>query len=189
MPEASFEELVSRARSGDEGAYAVLWRRFNAPLLRYLRVMARDDDAEDLASATWLEIVRGLDRFDGDEDAFRARLFTTARHRFLDARRNQARRPAVVAGPDDVPYVHYADFAADPQFVVDAADATRAALALIATLPPDQGEVVALRVIAGFPVETVARIVGKRPGTVRVLTHRGLRRLAAMMPAEIVREV
>ncbi len=37
---------------------------------------------------------------------------------------------------------------------------------------------VALRVIAGLDVEQVCRIVGKRPGAVRVLAHRGLRRLA-----------
>jgi len=35
-----------------------------------------------------------------------------------------------------------------------------------------------LRVVAGLGVDRVAAIMGKRPGTVRVLTHRGLRRLA-----------
>ena len=35
-----------------------------------------------------------------------------------------------------------------------------------------------LRVVAGLGVDQVAAIMGKRPGTVRVLTHRGLRRLA-----------
>lgn len=56
--------------------------------------------------------------------------------------------------------------------------ATDKALALIAELPREQAEVVALRVVAGLDVGQVARIVGKRPGAVRVLSHRGLRRLA-----------
>jgi RNA polymerase sigma-70 factor (ECF subfamily) len=55
---------------------------------------------------------------------------------------------------------------------------TRAALALVAEPPADQAEVVALRVLGGWEVAEVARIVGKRPGTVRVPAHRGLRRLA-----------
>jgi RNA polymerase sigma-70 factor (ECF subfamily) len=38
-----------------------------------------------------------------------------------------------------------------------------------------------LRVIAGLDTDTVARIVGKKPGTVRVAAHRALRRLAAMI--------
>jgi len=55
---------------------------------------------------------------------------------------------------------------------------TRAALAELATLPADQAEAIMLRVVAGLGVDRVAAIMGKRPGTVRVLTHRGLRRLA-----------
>jgi RNA polymerase sigma-70 factor (ECF subfamily) len=55
---------------------------------------------------------------------------------------------------------------------------TREALAQVASLPPDQAEAIVLRVVAGLEVNRVAAIMGKRPGTVRVLTHRGLRRLA-----------
>jgi RNA polymerase sigma-70 factor (ECF subfamily) len=38
-----------------------------------------------------------------------------------------------------------------------------------------------LRALAGLEVRQVARIMGKRPGTVRVLQHRALRRLARTM--------
>jgi len=56
---------------------------------------------------------------------------------------------------------------------------TEAALAMIATLPADQSEVVLLRVLGGLSVKDVAAIIGKRPGTVRVIQHRALERLAA----------
>ena len=59
-----------------------------------------------------------------------------------------------------------------------------AALRVIADLPTDQAEAVALRVLAGLEVNWVAAITGKRPGTVRVLTHRGLRRLAERLGAD-----
>jgi RNA polymerase sigma-70 factor (ECF subfamily) len=36
-----------------------------------------------------------------------------------------------------------------------------------------------LRVVAGLDVASTARILGKRPGAVRIATMRGLRRLAA----------
>ena len=49
---------------------------------------------------------------------------------------------------------------------------------VLAVLSPDQAEVVLLRVIGGLRVSQVAELLGKRPGTVRVLQHRGLRRLA-----------
>jgi len=71
----------------------------------------------------------------------------------------------------------------DPVAQVLEGRSTRAALALVAELPADQAEVVALRVLGGLEVAEVARIVGKRPGTVRVLAHRGLRRLARRVEA------
>ena len=49
---------------------------------------------------------------------------------------------------------------------------------MLAVLSPDQAEVVLLRVVGGLRVSQVAELLGKRPGTVRVLQHRGLRRLA-----------
>jgi RNA polymerase sigma-70 factor (ECF subfamily) len=71
----------------------------------------------------------------------------------------------------------------DPAEAVLEAQSTRAALALIAELPRSQAEVVALRMVAGLDVAQVASIVGKRPGAVRTLTHRGLRRLAERLAA------
>ncbi len=63
---------------------------------------------------------------------------------------------------------------------------TEAAIARIATLPPDQAEVVLLRILGGLSVREVAAITGKRPGTVRVLQHRALRRLAREVRREAV---
>jgi RNA polymerase sigma-70 factor (ECF subfamily) len=61
----------------------------------------------------------------------------------------------------------------DPADQVVEGLSTRAALAVIAQLPHNQAEAV-----AGLGVEQVARLLGKSPGAVRVLAHRGLRRLA-----------
>ena len=61
---------------------------------------------------------------------------------------------------------------------------TQRAVRLIASLPPDQAEAVLLRVLGGFDVAEVARIMGRTPGNVRVLCHRALRRLAARRSAE-----
>ena len=47
---------------------------------------------EDLTSETWLRVVGGLARFSGDERAFRAWVFTIARHRAVDRWRRRARR-------------------------------------------------------------------------------------------------
>ena len=171
-----FPNVLAAARRGDEEAFARLWRDTQPSLLRYLRVGG--PVADDVAADTWVCVIEGLGRFRGDERGFRAWLFTIARRRQADRHRAAARRPVTpasdrgleeVAGPGD------------PVDVVAAALGTEAAIRIIAALPPDQAEVVALRVIADLDVRQVARIVGKRPGAVRVLSHRGLRRLAELL--------
>jgi RNA polymerase sigma-70 factor, ECF subfamily len=169
-----FPDVLSAAARGDEEAFGRLWRDLQPRLLRYFMV-ATPAAAEDLASETWLGVVRGLDRFQGNEPAFRAWVFTIARHEVLDWRRHAARRPV-----EHLPMSGLADQAAPDDPAADAMErvATRKALAMVATLPADQAEAIVLRVVAGLGVGRVAAIMGKRPGTVRVLTHRGLRRLA-----------
>jgi RNA polymerase sigma-70 factor, ECF subfamily len=169
-----FPALLAAAQGGDEQGFAVLWRDLQPSVLRYFQVAAAEA-AEDLAADTWVSVIRSLGRFRGDERAFRAWVFTVARHRAIDWRRQAARRPI-----SSVPAELLAERPApdDPVLQVLEGQSTRAALALLAELPPDQAEVVALRVLGGLEVAEVARIVGKRPGAVRVLAHRGLRRLA-----------
>lgn len=174
MVEDEFQRALAGAREGDEDAFGLLWRALHPALVRVLRSMAGADDAEDLASAVWVDVFRSIDTFVGTEDGFRAWLFTIARRRMIDLRRREGRRPeAPLDRPDDRP-----GSAIDPADSVASASATQAALDLIGSLPADQAEVVLLRVVAGLDVAAVAEIVGKRPGNVRVLSHRGLRTLA-----------
>jgi RNA polymerase sigma-70 factor, ECF subfamily len=180
---SKFPAMLQAARSGDEAAFTGLWREFHPALLRYLRVVARSA-ADDVASETWAAVATSIARFDGDEAAFRSWIFTVARRRAIDHFRHEARRPAVPVDPAALGTAPVAATGEDPCDVAVAAIATETALALVATLPPDQAEAVALRAIAGLDVAQVAVIMQKRPGTVRVLAHRGLRELARRLSEE-----
>ena len=92
---AAFGVTLARAQGGDESAFACLFRDVQPALLRYLHVIVPGPEAEDVASDTWLQVVRGLAGFRGGEEAFRAWLFTIARHRAVDAGRARSRRPDV----------------------------------------------------------------------------------------------
>jgi RNA polymerase sigma-70 factor, ECF subfamily len=175
--EREFPGVLRAAAAGDETAFARLWRDAHPPLLRYLRVLARDA-AEDVAGEVWLEVARGIARFKGGEQEFRGWLFTLARRRVTDLRRHEARHPVRLT--DDTGELERPGADDTAMAALDNLS-TEAAVALIATLPRDQAEVIVLRVIAGLDVGQVARIVGKRPGTVRVAAHRGLRMLAARL--------
>jgi RNA polymerase sigma-70 factor (ECF subfamily) len=176
MDDDAFQDALRRARAGDETGFEAIWNAFDPTLERYLAGSGARDHSADLASTVWLEVVRGLDRFDGDGAGFRAWLFTIARHRLIDLRRSDARRPATTSLDDAT--ADHDSFAADPAVVLEDRWSSDQAIDLLASLPPDQGEVILLRVLADLDVAAVARITGKPPGTVRVLAHRGLRTLA-----------
>jgi RNA polymerase sigma-70 factor (ECF subfamily) len=181
--EREFPGVLSAAVSGDEGAFARLWRDAHPPLLRYLRVVA-GDAAEDVGAEVWLEVARKLRRFEGTEPQFRGWLFTLARRRVIDMRRSGTRRPVRLTAN-----VEELDRPATDDTAAAALDnlSTEEALALIATLPSQQAEVIMLRVIAGLDVAQVARIIGKRPGAVRAAAHRGLRVLAVRLSVPAAR--
>jgi RNA polymerase sigma-70 factor (ECF subfamily) len=174
-----FAEVLAAAKAGDSDSFAVLWRDTNPALLRYLRVLD-PSAAEDLAAETWLNVVRGLHRFSGEELAWRAWVFTIARRRGVDDVRRKIRQPTspLPWPPDGGDGAFPGGVAEDTADVVLGRFDTRAALALIATLPPLQAEVIVLRVVAGLPVDMVAQIVHRSPGAVRIAAHRGLRTLA-----------
>ena len=170
---AAFSITLASAQGGDETAFACLFRDVQPALMRYLRVITAD--AEDVAGETWLQVVKGLPGFRGGEEAFRAWLFTIARHRAVDASRSRARRTDVPLATTE---------AVEQPTTADAADlaleaiSTRSVVALIMNLPPEHAEIIMLRVVAGLEATDVARIVGKTPGAVRVTAHRALRKLA-----------
>ena len=176
-----FTEVLAAAKAGDSDAFATLWRDTNPPLLRYLSLLD-PSAAEDLAAETWLNVVRGLRTFAGEELAWRAWVLTIARRRGVDDLRRKIRQPTTsLSWPPGGDGAYQGGAADDTADVVLRRFDTRAALELIATLPPLQAEVLVLRVVAGLPVHLVAQIVGRSPGAVRVAAHRGLRTLARML--------
>jgi RNA polymerase sigma-70 factor, ECF subfamily len=172
-----FAALLAAAQGGSDAAFAVLWRDANPALLRYLRVLA-PEHAEDVAAETWVHVVRGLTKFTGDEGAWRAWLFTTARRRLLDQARSRRRHPA-----EPLDEVNAAEMPRTPDAEQLAMEniATEAAMALLSQLPEQQAEVILLRVVAGLDTEVVADMLGRSPGAVRVAAHRGLKKLATLL--------
>jgi RNA polymerase sigma-70 factor, ECF subfamily len=167
-----FRGKLSAAQSGDEEAFAAIWRHFQPSLLRYLKV--KDHAlADDLAADTWLKVLGALPAFEGSEAGFRAWLFTIARNRRTDWYRGAATKLVLVET------TQLALLADTNDVEVDAEEdlATAEILDLISQLSADQAEAVALRIVAGLDVAAVATIMGRSAGSVRVLCHRGLRAL------------
>jgi RNA polymerase sigma-70 factor (ECF subfamily) len=170
-----FSQVLADAAAGDSAAFADLWRSAHPGLLRYLYVIC-SDLAEDVASETWLKVLRNIGSFSGDEKAFRGWLAAIGRNAALDRRRHAFRHPERL---DGMTPEHSPALAPDPADLAIEALATRATLELVTTtLSPAMAEMVVLRVVLGLDVSQVGELVGRSPGAVRVAVHRGLKTLA-----------
>ncbi|WP_234343493.1 RNA polymerase sigma factor [Streptomyces sp. NRRL F-5123] len=177
LPE-SLEAAVSAAQQGDEGAFRTVYRAVQPQLLNYVRSLVGPGEAEDVASEAWLQIARDLPNYRGGSGSIRGWAARIARNRALDHIRARARRPVAGGGVDDL--VQMPDRSDTAGEALDAV-ATDRALSAIAALPREQAEAVLLRVVMGLDSTSAARVLGKRAGSVRMATHRGLRRLAEIL--------
>lgn len=168
------EQVIERARSGDREALGELWRAHQHLLLRYFRGKGMAEP-EDLASTVWLEVAAGLERFQGDEGDFRRWLFTIAARRRIDDIRSSKRRQEHAERERATARPTHSPSAGDR---AEEAAALDRALELISGLPQDQAEAVLLRIVGDLSVAEVAEIMNRREGAVRVLVHRGLKRLS-----------
>jgi RNA polymerase sigma factor (sigma-70 family) len=127
-------------------------------------------DPEDVVGDVFARTARGLPRFEGDDRALRAWVFTIAYRSVIDDHRRARRQRLLLrkmgrgapAPPPDEPF--------DPALV-----------AALRQLTPDQRQVVTLRFIADVPLEEVSRVTGKPLGAVKSLQHRGLLALRTLL--------
>jgi RNA polymerase sigma factor (sigma-70 family) len=169
MPER-FRALLEAAREGSEPAWGTIYRGYAPAVLGYLRVN-RAPEPDDTLSEVFLQVARDIERFDGDERAFRAWVFTIAHHRMVDARRHSARRPVEpVPEPPEPDTLHVDDAADEALARIGAEEVHR----VLGALSPDQRAVLLLRVLGELTVDEAAQALGKRSGAVKALQRRGL---------------
>jgi RNA polymerase sigma-70 factor (ECF subfamily) len=167
-----FHGVLQAARQREPWAWTELYDTFAPKLLGYLRAR-RVDAAEDVVSDTFVELVRALDSFEGDEAQFQAWLFRIAGNRLVDELRRRARR---AAGDSLVPAERSAPDCADATIEAEA-DARIAGL--LGVLPDDQRATVYLRTIVGMSFADVATSMGRSTGSVKMLHGRAMRTLGA----------
>jgi RNA polymerase sigma factor (sigma-70 family) len=168
MERDSFDSILRGARANAEWAWRALYDTYAPRALHYLQSQGAPD-AEAVLGEAFVRVVRGIDGFEGDADAFRGWLFRIVQRCLIDARR--AHRPARAIEERDLQPV--SDIADD---VETRASETRA-FAMLRALPPDQRSVVFLRVALDLSIAEIAKILGRRPSAVKMLQQRGLRTL------------
>lgn len=166
--DGEFDVRLARARRGDATAWSELYHQLAPLVISYLRAQ-RLPDPDDVAGEVMLELVRDLDGFSGDADGFRSWVLTIAHHRLLDARRREARRPAMASPHQRLRASPSAD---DPEAETLAAVGLGELEPALDLLTEEQRSVLLLRVLGDLSIAQVARIVGRRHGAVKQLQRR-----------------
>jgi RNA polymerase sigma-70 factor (ECF subfamily) len=179
---AGFERRLRDVRSGDRAAAEWLFRTYDPMLRRYVRSQ-EPRVADDLAGEVWLAAIGALDSFEGDEEGFRAWLFTVARRRVIEHRRKGLRRRTDSTDPEQ--FLAAADPADVAERAAAAADAHDAVGIIAEVLSPEQAEVLILRVVADLSAAQVGELLGRPEAWVRITQHRALKKLAARLDARM----
>ncbi len=165
------DAVVAAAKRGEDAAWEAVFATHGPRLKGFLTVLLRDrDDATEALSETFFRAYQRIESLRAETaSGFRAWLYRIARNVALDQMRAK-RRVVCVADPADA-----ADLLLDGfDDAVIGADDAAAVRRAFAELDADDREILALRIVAGLPSHEVGRIVGKRPGTVRMQQQRAL---------------
>jgi len=170
-PITSDEELIANARSGDQGAFAELWRRHYRSGARVARQFTSSIDADDLVSEAYTRIYQRVLAGGGPTGAFRPYLYTTIRN--LASTWGAKARDVQV---DDIADFEDPDTIEDP--VAVALDRTLTARAF-RSLPERWQSVLWYTEVEGLDPHEVAPILGMSANGVAALSYRareGLRK-------------
>lgn len=165
--------LVCRCQDGDVDAFGELVGLYEKRVFHFvLRMTRQAHDAEDITQETFVKVWRNIRRF-RSEYAFSTWLFTIARRTALNHLR--ASKPTQELADYDEP-VHN-----NPAKESEDRERASSIWNIARKLKPAQYEALWLRYGEGFAVDEAAKVMGTNSVRVRVLLHRGRKRMAELL--------
>jgi len=188
--EPSDEELVGRAREGDQGAFSELVKRYQDRIVSAVAQRVSDrEHALDLAQEVFVKAYRALPRFEA-RSSFYTWIYRIAINTSLSYRRKRRRAGSMLsldrlgAGQDGDMHGLVPAPGQSPVRVVEERERAELVRRAIAELDDDFNEVVVLRDLQGLSYDAIADILQCPVGSVKSRLHRARKKLA-----ELLREV
>lgn len=184
------EELVAAFQDGDASAFDQLVRRWDRRIHGAIyRVVGADEDARDLCQEAFLKAYRGLSTFKR-EARFSSWLYQIALNVCRDRLRRRRGRIAVSLDElDEGSDRRLRASSPSPLDLVEARDLSRMVESAMATLSPDEREVIVLKEYQGLTFPEIAETLEVPLSTVKTRLYRGLAQLRHRLEREGIRGV
>ena len=174
-------ELIIRAQNGDAEAFGDLYENYLDTIYRYVYYRLQNhQDAEDLTEMVFLKAWQKIPDYSIGKTPFVAWLYRIAHNRVIDHYRT---RKDTLSLSEQVPI---RDEKMDLEEHVLSQEEKRTLSKAINQLSPLHQHVLVLRFISGLKPSEVADVLDRNVGAVRVLQHRALKALHALLTAEEV---
>ncbi len=177
--------LIRAYLSGKEKAFEKLLKRYERPLFSFIfRFVGNRQSAEDLFQQTWLKVIQGFGRYE-ERGTFSSWLFGIANNCCIDLvrKKNQSKRNDFVSseGMDKLESedCNQMDVILNKEKTVWLENA-------ITKLPPEQKQVVLLRVYSELPFKEIASILNDPLNTVLGRMHYAVQNLQKIAKEEHV---
>jgi len=181
LPDASDEELIARARAGDEPSFEEFMNRHVAAVHRWMVRAVGEDDADDLTQDVFLRAYRGLPRFRNQAPP-RAWLAAIADNAIKNRYRSRSRFRRIFAPSADPDSLGDRESsAAGPEEHATAGESRRSVLGALQKLPLDFRLPVVLRDLEEWSYEEIATSLELPIGTVKSRIARGRGQLRAIL--------
>jgi RNA polymerase sigma-70 factor (ECF subfamily) len=171
----SDEELACLAQRGCVTSFEQLLRRFQTPVLHFLRRRGAADNAEDLAQDTFLRAYENLHRYDR-RWPFSSWLFTIARRASINHHR-RVRTESDAAALETV----LAAAPAPLDVLVAAEDRRRLWDMAAAVLSEEQLTALWLRYVEEMPIGGIALVLERSLASVKIMLFRARKRLLPLL--------
>jgi RNA polymerase sigma-70 factor, ECF subfamily len=163
--------LTAPSRSRAALDFDALFRSSRNDVFAYVATLLRDRSAaEDVTAAAFERAYRKQGSYRSSRGTERAWLFGIARNAALDELRRRSRSAAMTAEPSDV------DTAA-PEDEADLAVRRASLRDALASLPPRERELIALKFHAGLDNTELARVLGTSVSNAGTVLHRAVQKL------------
>ena len=179
--EASFSVLVSRARAGDQDAFAALYEATSKDVYCAVRAMVRTEEmAMDIQQDTYVFAFTHLDQL-GDPDKFRAWVHSIAVNRTRSLLRKQTPVLFSELEAEEDPVPEIADFSTEssPELSLDRKETVRLVREILEELSDGQRLLIGLYYYDQMPVGKIAEALEVTPGTVKKQLSRARKKIEA----------